>query len=164
MPRVKKTILDRALPFQVALQVALRDCYRGGITAFCAVNGFVQSTIQSKFDPSINSTSPSAKEIEILLRDENAQKPILDSIGDVTGCIWIKEMPPGEGGDPDDIQTLNTMVVQLGEMVGEYQKALADDKKVDADEFAKIKLLTDRLCSAVRTWEHRIGNEVGANE
>lgn len=134
------------LPLHLSLYHAARD-HQGGIKAVAAVHGLNPTTLQHKLSPTHESHRANIDDLEAVLSVTQDTR-ILDSIGEIAGCVWIC---PDDYTDGDQIQLLAAIGIlheRLGKLI-EGITSSAEDGVISDAERNELRKLTRRLVEGV---------------
>ncbi|MBM1145620.1 hypothetical protein GN155_017685 [Alcanivorax sp. ZXX171] len=152
--RADRTVLD----LKTALAVTAK---RLGINRIAATYGIGAQALYNNLNLGDTDRAPTLAQFELILeyaREQGAQAPILDSLGQIGGCLWI-QLPQVQTDDHGAMfAEVAGLVGRVGTMVANVETAVADGV-VDQDELAilerdLLRLLQSgyRVVEAARTF------------
>lgn len=170
MSRAVSDCSDRAqreiLSLRLALYHACRE-FPGGTAAIAAIYGRNPTTLQHKMSPTQPTHSPNPDEIEEVTaatRDPRILDSLIEAFGDAT---WVdlrellQHFAPGKTL-PGVLKAVGDTLQRQSMLTDSIARHLADDGRIDREEFAECKLHLRRTQGALLALERMLEREAEA--
>lgn len=141
--RAERTILD----LKPALAVVAKKL---GINRIAATYGIGPQALYNNLNLADVDRAPTLAQFELITeyaREHRAHGPILDSLSQLTGCIWLPVPQVDTDAHGEIFKDVTALVSRVGKMCEDTQAAVADGR-VDDDELAILERDLVRLLQA----------------